>query len=184
VSQLPNDARFIATFPNSFHFIQSDDYASQTRRYAFANSYRLVEGRAYNRSDAGRPIVDCIYISGFASNGQYYTGLTDKREPAEQRSATQRPSVDDSTRRADLSALPQATLSTHVDSIRSMPTSYGLVSTSQNWYRRRTGWYRLAPTNTNATKSGDLVFVRTKKCERFYEFCSRPDSRCYQKGVP
>jgi hypothetical protein len=76
-SQLPNDAQFIAKFPNSFHFIRSDDYASQTRRYAFANSYRLVKGRAYNQSDAGRLIVDCIYVAGYASNGQYHTGLTD-----------------------------------------------------------------------------------------------------------
>jgi hypothetical protein len=71
--RLPNDARFIATFPNSFHFIRSDDYASQTRRYAFVNSYRLADERAYNRSDAARPIVDCIYVAGYASNGQYYT---------------------------------------------------------------------------------------------------------------
>jgi hypothetical protein len=49
VSRLPDDARFIATFPNLFHFIRSDDYASQTRRYAFVNSYRVVEERAYNR---------------------------------------------------------------------------------------------------------------------------------------
>jgi hypothetical protein len=75
-------------------------------------------------------IVDCIYVAGYASNGQYYTGLTDQREPAEQRSATQRPSADDSTRLR--TPLPQATLSTYVDSIRSMPTFYGLVSTSQN----------------------------------------------------
>jgi hypothetical protein len=51
------------------------------------SSYRVIEGRAYNRSDAGRPIIECVYVAGFASNGQYYTGLTDQREPAEQRSA-------------------------------------------------------------------------------------------------
>jgi hypothetical protein len=62
VSQLPNDAQFLATFPNSFHFIRSDDYASQTRRYVFANLYRMVEERAYKRLDARRPIVDCIYV--------------------------------------------------------------------------------------------------------------------------
>jgi hypothetical protein len=45
VFQLLNEARFIATFPNSFHFIRSDNYASQTWRYAFAHSYRVV-GRA------------------------------------------------------------------------------------------------------------------------------------------
>jgi hypothetical protein len=51
--QLPNDAQFIATFPKSFHVLRLDDYASQTRRYAFQNSYRQVEERMYDRSDAG-----------------------------------------------------------------------------------------------------------------------------------
>jgi hypothetical protein len=56
----------------------------------------VVEGRTYDRSDAGRPIVDYIYVAGYANNGQYHTGLTDQREPAEQRSAMQRLSVADS----------------------------------------------------------------------------------------
>jgi hypothetical protein len=43
-----------------------------TRRYAFSSSYRQVKGRTYDQSNAGRPIVDCIYVSGYASNGQYY----------------------------------------------------------------------------------------------------------------
>jgi hypothetical protein len=120
-AQLPNDAQFIATFPKSFHFSRSDDYASQTRLYAFADSYRVVEGRTYDQSDAGRPIVDCIYIAGYASNGQYHTGLIDQRDPAEQRSAIRRPSVADSSRGANLSALrtslPQATFSTYVESM-------------------------------------------------------------------
>jgi hypothetical protein len=176
VSQLPNDARFIATFPNSFLFLRSDDYASQSRRYAFASSYRVIERRAYNRLyrraynriQSGRPIVDCIYVAGYASNGQCHTGLTDQRGPAEQRSATQRPSIDDSTRRADLSALrtplPQATLSAYVDSSRSMPTPYELVSTSQNLVEHQLTltqpnqviWYSLEPKNMNDF----LSFVR------------------------
>jgi hypothetical protein len=47
VARLPDDARFIATLPNSFHFLRSDDYASQTRRYAFTHSYRKADERAY-----------------------------------------------------------------------------------------------------------------------------------------
>jgi hypothetical protein len=43
----PNDARFLATLPNSFHLIRSDDYASQTRRYAFTHFYRKKDERAY-----------------------------------------------------------------------------------------------------------------------------------------
>jgi hypothetical protein len=139
VARLPDNARFIATFPNSFHFLRSDVYASQTRRYAFTHSYRVTDERAYvftERSGASRPIVEHLYVAGYADNGQYYTGLTDQREPTEQRSAIQRPSIEDSTRRADLSALctplPQATLGAYVDSSWLMSTPYGLVSTSQN----------------------------------------------------
>jgi hypothetical protein len=43
LAQLPNDARFIAMFPKSFHVLRSDDLASQTWRYAFQNTYRQVE---------------------------------------------------------------------------------------------------------------------------------------------
>jgi hypothetical protein len=159
-ARLPNDARFIATFPNSFHFLRSDDYASQTRRYAFTHSYRKNDERTYVFSEgASRPIVESIYVAGFDGNGQYHTGLTDQREPTEQRSAIQRPPIEDSARRADLSALrtprPQATLSAHVDSSRSMPTPYGLVSASQMWSHRmypltltqpnQVIWYSLEP---------------------------------------
>jgi hypothetical protein len=66
MARWPNDARILATFPNSFHFIRSDDYASQTRRYAFSNSYRRNDERAYvfgERSDASRPIVASIYVA-------------------------------------------------------------------------------------------------------------------------
>jgi hypothetical protein len=78
---LPNEARFIATFPNSLHFLRSDDYASQTRRYAFTHSYRVTDERAYvfaELSGASRPIVERVYVAGYAGNGQYYTGLTDQ----------------------------------------------------------------------------------------------------------
>jgi hypothetical protein len=51
LAQLPNNAQFIATFPKSFHILRSDDFESQTRRYAFQNSYRQVERRMYDRSD-------------------------------------------------------------------------------------------------------------------------------------
>jgi hypothetical protein len=145
VSRLPNDARLIATH------LRRGDTSSRVR----------IEGCAYNRSDAGRPIVDCIYVAGYASNGQYHTGLTDQRGPAEQRSATQRALIDDSNQIADLSALhtplPQATLGAYVDSSRSMPTPYGLVSTSQNLVEHQLTqtqpnqviWYSLGPKNVN-----------------------------------
>jgi hypothetical protein len=99
----------------------------------------VADERAYvftERLGASRPIVERLYVARFVGNGQYYTGLIDQREPTEERSAIQRPSIEDSTRRADLSALrtplSEATLSACVDSSRSMPTPYGLVSTSQN----------------------------------------------------
>jgi hypothetical protein len=135
MAQLPSDAQFIATFPKSFHVLRSDDYASQTRPYAFQNSYRQVEGRMYDRSDTERHIVDNLYVAGYAPKGQYYTGLTDQRKPVEQRFISSQPSAD-SVRGADLTALrtplPQATFGTYLETIRSMPTPYGLVSTSQN----------------------------------------------------
>jgi hypothetical protein len=63
-----------------------------------------------------------------------------------------------SIRKADLNALrtplPQATLSTYVESIRSMQTPYGLVSE-----------FGRAPPDANATKSSDLVLARTGKRE-------------------
>jgi hypothetical protein len=118
VARLPDDARFIATFPNSFHVLRSDDYASQTRRYAFTNSYRKIDERAYvftERSGEARPIVESIYVAGYDGNGWFHAGLTDQRESAEQRFAIHRPSIEDSAQRADLSALrtplPPATLS-------------------------------------------------------------------------
>jgi hypothetical protein len=118
------DLAIHATFPNSFHVLRLDDLTSQTRRYAFQNSYRLVE----------EPIVACIYVAGY--NGQYYTGLTDHREPVEQRTTSSRPSATDSVRGEDWTALrtplPQAALGTYLETIRLMPTSYGLVSTSEN----------------------------------------------------
>jgi hypothetical protein len=77
----------------------------------------------YDWSDTGRPIADSLYVAGYAPNGQYYTGLTDQR-------------VVNSVRGVELTVLrttlPQATLGTYVETIRSMPTPYGLVSTSQN----------------------------------------------------
>jgi hypothetical protein len=84
-------------------------------------------GRMYDRSDAGRPIAEFVYVAGYAPNGKYYTGLTDQREPVEQRSTSSRPSAT-----ALRTSLPPATLGTYVETIRSMPTPYGLVSASQN----------------------------------------------------
>jgi hypothetical protein len=90
----------------------------------------------YDRSDARRPIADSIYVAGYVSNGQYYNELTDQRESTEPLSISSRPSAANSVRGADLTALrtplPQATLKKYVKTIRSMPTPYGLVSTSQN----------------------------------------------------
>jgi hypothetical protein len=77
-ARLPNDARFIATFPNSFHFLRSDDYASQTRLYAFTHSYRTNDECAYvfsEQSGASRPIVESIYVAGYDGNGQHHTEL-------------------------------------------------------------------------------------------------------------
>jgi hypothetical protein len=130
----PNGAEIFATLPNSFHFIRSDDYASQTRRYAFPGSYHQNDERAYvfkERSGESRPIVSNIYVAGFDGNGQFQTGLADQRETTEQRSAIRRPLIEGSVQRADLSALhtprPHATLGAYRDSRQSMPTPYGLV---------------------------------------------------------
>jgi hypothetical protein len=170
LAQLPNDAQFIATFSKSFHVLRSDDYASQTRRYTFQNSYRQVERLMNDWSDAGRPIAECIYVAGYASNGQYYTGLIDQRELVEQRSTTSRPLATDSVRGADLTALrtslPQTMLRTYVETIRSMPTPYGLVSTSQNLVEHQLTLtqpnqmicYSLQPKNVNEFMS----FVRSQ----------------------
>jgi hypothetical protein len=60
-----------------------------------------------------------IYVAGFDGNGQFHTGLTDLREPTEQRSIVQRSSIENSAQRADLSALrtplPQAPLSAYAE---------------------------------------------------------------------
>jgi hypothetical protein len=100
LAQLSNDAQFIATFPKSFYVLRSDDYESQTRRYAFQNSYQQVEGRMYDRSDTGRAIADSIYVAGYAPNGQYYTGFTDQLKPMEQRSISSLTSAANSVRGA------------------------------------------------------------------------------------
>jgi hypothetical protein len=105
-------------------------------------------------------------------------GLTDQREPVEQCSKSLRPSAADSVRGTDLTALrtplPQATLGTYVETIRSMPTPYGLLSTSQNLVQHQLTltqpnqviWYSLEPKNVND----------------FMSFL-KPDSRRYRKGV-
>jgi hypothetical protein len=119
--------------PNHFMFCVRMILASQTRRYAFKNSYRQVEGRMNDRSDTGRSIADCIYVVGYTPNGQYYTGFKDQREPVEQRSMSSRPSATDSVSGVDLTVLRtsllQATLETYIETIRSMP--------------RHTSWYQL-----------------------------------------
>jgi hypothetical protein len=46
-AKMPGDAQFLATLPNSFHVLRSDDYASQTRRHVFPNTYLRTEERAY-----------------------------------------------------------------------------------------------------------------------------------------
>jgi hypothetical protein len=60
----PGEARFLATLPNSFHVLRSDDDASQTRRYVFPNTYLKTEECEYvfaERSGEARPIVESIY---------------------------------------------------------------------------------------------------------------------------
>jgi hypothetical protein len=159
------------TFPKSFHVLRSDDYTSQTRRYAFQNSYRQVEGRMYDWSDTGRLIVDSIYVVGYAPNVILYW----THRPARAGGTTflsSRPSAADSVRGADLTTLhtplPQATLETYVETIRSMPTPYGLVSTSQNLVEHQLTltqpnqviWYSLEPKKVNYFMS----FVRSQIC--------------------
>jgi hypothetical protein len=148
LAQLPKNAQFIATFSKSFHFLRSDDYASKIP------AIRVPELVLARRRTYVPLVAECIYVAGYASNSQYYTGLKDQREPVEQRSTT-------SIRGADLTALrtplPQATLSIYVESIRSMPTPYGLVSTSQNLVEHHLTltqpnqviWYSLEPKNVN-----------------------------------
>jgi hypothetical protein len=56
----------------------------------------------YDRLDTGSPIADSIYVAGYAPNG-----LTDQREPVQQRFISSRPSAADNVRGAEL---PQASL--------------------------------------------------------------------------
>jgi hypothetical protein len=114
-----------------------------------------------------------MYVAGYAPNRQYHTGFTDQREPVEQRSISSRPLAADSVRGVDLTALrtllPQATLETYVETIRSMPTPYGLVSTSQNLVEHQLTitqpnqviWYSLEPKNVNDFMS----FVQSQICD-------------------
>jgi hypothetical protein len=56
--------------------------------------------------------AESVFVSGYAPDGQYYTGLPDQREPLEQRSTALNLSAADSAHEADLTALraPQAPL--------------------------------------------------------------------------
>jgi hypothetical protein len=81
LAQLPNDAQFIVTL-NTHH--RRGDTPSRVRT-----------GRSKDVRTIGRTPGVLLSISGYASNGQYYTGLTDQREPAEQCSAADSTTLSD-----------------------------------------------------------------------------------------